>query len=213
LHADFSGDQQRREMLSCAQLTVAPAQVEPVWRMLVERAESLGWTLPEAPELVDDPDLCVMAGMRRLKPIQVENGRYTFVIPRGDARLRLLSRASRPSDLRPWIEDRRLLGVMVQRLTWRGGGEVRDVAIDGPLPGCGWWAVEWQVNRPRRWTNGEAALPCLGHGVLELELAGTMRYRIDNAAPAAPDMATLPSENRDLRERRVRDFVPGRHAA
>ena len=72
-----------------------PRQVEPVWRALFERAKATGWMPPEPPPLEDDPDLHVLAGKRRIDPIEARDGRYAFVLPSGDASSRLVSR-SRP---------------------------------------------------------------------------------------------------------------------
>ncbi len=179
LHADFAGAQWMRETYSCAPLIADPARVEPVWRMLTERAEALGWTMPEPVATVEDPDLHVLAGARRIEPLSVRDGRYVFAIPSGDVVLRLMSRAARPYDASPWVDDHRQLGVLVRRLTGRHGGEV---AMDGPMPKSGWHEVEWHNRTPVRWTAGDARLPVRGPGLLEVELAGTMHY----AEPAAP---------------------------
>jgi hypothetical protein len=65
---------------------------------------------------------------------------------------------------------------MVRRMTSRNGETVRDVAIDGPALHEGWWAVERDASGPYRWTNGDAVLPNPGAGILEVVVAGTMRY-------------------------------------
>ena len=155
-----------------------PCDVDPIWHELATRASDLGWTLPRRPELNDDPDMRVIAGDRCLRPIVAGDGRYTFVIPPGDQPVRLLSRSARPCDLRPWVEDRRTLGVMVRRLRLRLGQDVRELAVDGPMLHQGWWAVEPGSEGPTRWTNGDALLPVTGGGVLEVELAASMEYAV-----------------------------------
>jgi hypothetical protein len=177
LHPDFGMGQSARLACSCAPLTVLPAKVEPIWRALMERAGALGWapSLPVA--MTDDPALYLLTGTRRLKPSRIVDGRYMFAIPPGMSVPRLISRAARPCDDRPWHDDRRSLGVCVRRLTWRTAHTVQDIAMDDPTLADGWWMVEdGSQGNPVRWTTGYAALPCLDAGVLTIEVAATIRY-------------------------------------
>jgi Hint domain len=178
LHPDFAIGQRARELGSCVPFVSDPRQVEPVWRALAERAKATGWMPPEPPLLEDDPDLHVLAGNRRIDPIEARDGRYAFVLPSRDASLRLASRTARACDERPWIDDDRRLGVKLRRLTHRRDHATRDVAIDDPLVDRGWWAVEWDRGGPCRWTSGEATLPSLGRGILEVTLCGSLRYPV-----------------------------------
>jgi autotransporter passenger strand-loop-strand repeat protein len=188
LHPDFAAAQWQRETYSCAPFVAAPGLVEPVWRMLAERADGLGWTLPASLATLDDPDLHLLAGTRRIDPLSVTGGRYVFAIPSGEAPLRLMSRAARPGDVTPWIDEPRVLGVLVRRLIVRRGQDTRSVAMDGPVPGRGWWETEWHGEMPCRWTSGEAILPSSGASVLEVELAATARYPAGDAASADDGM-------------------------
>jgi hypothetical protein len=181
LHPDFGTGQEGRVSRSCLPFGDRPDQVEPAWRTLAERAETLGWMLPQ-PTLTDDPDLHLLIGTQRINPVAVRGQIYTFVVPPGDAPIQLSSRSGRPSEARPWIADDRQLGAMVRRLVHRSGDNIRTVAMDGPALGQGWWAVEWNDGWPGRWTNGAAVLPNLGRGVLEVELSGTMRYPAERPA-------------------------------
>ena len=162
LHPDFAGAQHLRETLSAAPFAADPARVEPVWRMLSDSAEASGWTLPERAATLDDPDLHILSGSRRIEPLSARDGRYVFAIRPGGAPLRLISRTARPSDARPWVDDRRQLGVLVRRLTVRTGQGVRDVAMDDPALGVGWHEAGWHALRQCRWTGGDALLPALG---------------------------------------------------
>ena len=185
LYPDFAIGQRGREIRSCAPFVDHPNQVEPVWRAIAARAEAMGWPVPEPPITLDDPELGVTLGARRLRPLVLERDRYTFVLPMDGATARLVSRAARPSDLRPWVSDDRLLGVKVRRLVFRNGHDVWDIGMDHPTLAQGWWAVEHDDRGLCRWTRGDAVLPlpCGGAGVLEVELAGTMQYPAEAPLP------------------------------
>ncbi|HEY4173505.1 MAG TPA: Hint domain-containing protein [Rhodopila sp.] len=181
LHPDFGTGQQARVSLSCLPFADHPDQVQPVWRLLADRAVKLGWVLPK-PALTDDPDLHLLAGTRRIDPVAVQGRVYTFVVPPGDAPIRLSSRSACPREARPWIADDRRLGAMVQGLAHRGRDDIRVVALDHPALQQGWWDVEWDDGRFGRWTDGNAELLNLGAGVLEVVLSGTMRYPAERPA-------------------------------
>jgi hypothetical protein len=97
-----------------------------------------------------------------------------------------MSRAGAPSDLRPWVEDRRQLGVMVRRLTLRREETVETVPLDHPATGPGWWAVECRGREEWRWTDGaaELALRPGGPAVLEVDIAALPAYRVADLAAA-----------------------------
>ena len=73
--------------------------------------------------------------------------------------VRVISRASAPTDTKHWLEDRRRLGVYVERIQLRGSYEVRMIPLDHPDLLEGWWAVERAGQGMRRWTQGNALLP------------------------------------------------------
>jgi hypothetical protein len=176
LHPHFATGQRGRETLSCAPFADRPDQVEPVWRFLAGRSGGVGWRLPEAPDLDDEPDLHIVVGAHRMRPVTVNDGQYWFVLPRGDAPVRLVSRTARPDEARPWINDIRRLGVRVGALAYRNDDAGRVIAMDSPVLDQGWWDVETDDGVPSRWTDGDAVLPQLGQGVLSVKLAGSMRY-------------------------------------
>ena len=110
----------------------------------------------------------------------------SFVLPKGVAEVCLVSRAAMPTDARPWLEDRRRLGVYVKRITLRGTYEVIDVPLDSPVLQRGWWDVERDGLQPRRWTAGDASVPLpavSGPCVLELQV-GTLAYPVTEARAA-----------------------------
>jgi hypothetical protein len=175
--------QSLREQKSCLPLLCDPTRVEPFWRTLSERAQRLGFTLPSV-ESTHDPELSMASGNRRVAPVTRDGRRYTFVVPFMQEPLRLLSRFAIPSDLRPWIDDRRQLGVMVQRIVAHCGTLRADVAMDDWRLSDGWWAAERDRALIWRWTNGDAVLPTLGEGpgMIEVWLGETIPYPL--APPA-----------------------------
>jgi hypothetical protein len=160
LHPDLTdeSDYPAREAGSCAPFVSEEAEVQPVWQRLAERAAALGQPVPQH-ETTTDPAPCLIARGRTVKPMYGENGLYIFALPKGATEVRLVSRATAPTDVRPWLEDRRRLGLYVERIVLRSADDVRDIPVDHPNLSQGWWAVESQDAIPRRWTNGSAVLP------------------------------------------------------
>jgi len=102
-----------REAASVAPFVWDEATVRPLWQRLADRAHAMGRSRPLLP-LTADPDLHVVVKGRRLKPLHSDNGLHLFAIPRGTASVHLVSRVSSPTVTRPWLEDRRSLGVYHQ---------------------------------------------------------------------------------------------------
>ena len=160
--------------------------MRPVWQRLAERAAAIGRPVPQ-PSTTADAGLRLVAKGRSVKPIYGDGDLVIFTLPRGVREVRLVSRAASPTEARPWLEDRRRLGVRVARLVLRGADEVREVPVDHPDLAGGWWAVERDGQVISRWTDGEAVLPLpamRGDAMLEIHLAGTMTY-LEDAARAA----------------------------
>jgi ELWxxDGT repeat protein len=104
------------------------------------------------------PGLRIAARGRVLRPVLTEGARLLYAVPPATRRLHLLSAASRPTARRPWLDDRRKLGVCVRRVVL--DGEQR-VALDGPALGQGWWPAEQHAGL--RWTGGHATLEVPSH--------------------------------------------------
>ena len=162
---------------AAAPLRVERQAVEPIWRALQHRAERLGLTGVAGPALSDDPDLSLqLEDGRVLRARWCSEERHLFHLPAGARPSHLLSRASRPSEVvGPFVDDRRLLGVAVGRITlWRGLSDI--VLGDEACSGSGWHARE----DGHRWTDGRASLSLPGTGdtdsFLEVRLAARMRY-------------------------------------
>jgi hypothetical protein len=159
-----------------APLTLAPELVEPVWRRLAARAAALGMAPAMAPDDAGQHGLHLLADGRRILPSYARGQRALFVVPPGVREAVLMSGAARPADTRPWLDDRRRLGIKISRARVHAGGETTDIALDGPLLGGGWHGVE----RTGRWTAGQGvlALPTVADvSVLELTIAGAMMER------------------------------------
>jgi hypothetical protein len=160
LHPDLTdeSDYPAREAGSCAPFVSDEAEVRPVWQRLADRAAALGQPVPQL-DTTTDPAPCLIARGRTVKPMYGENGLYIFALPKGATEVRLISRAAAPTDVRPWLEDRRRLGLYVERITLRSADDVREVPVDHPSLTQGWWPVESGDASLRRWTDGNAVLP------------------------------------------------------
>lgn len=177
--ADAAGPIAARALGSCAPFAVAPEVVEPIWRRLAARARTLGHDIA-MPETTDDPALRLLANGREMRPVSNAGGEYVFIVPPRVDQVRLLSRAARITETRPWQSDPRPLGVAVSRIGLRDRGGFTDLALDGPRCGAGWWNVEHDGARMFRWTNGDALirLPECGTAgrALEIVVVGTVPY-------------------------------------
>ena len=159
--------------------------MQPLWRRLFDRAAAIGRAVPLR-MTTTDADLRLPADRRTVKPVISDRDLIIFALPRGDHGVRLVSRAQSATEARPWMEDRRRLGVCVKRIVLRGAEELREVPVDHPDLSRGWSAVEHDGQVMSRWTDGDAVLPLpalRGDVVLEIHLAGSMTYVV-YAVPA-----------------------------
>ena len=182
LHPDLTDetDYPTREAGSCVPFVWDEASVRPVWQCLADRAAAIGQPVTQH-ATTPDADLRLLADRRTVKPVVSDSDRVIFVLPRGAREVRLVSRAQSPTEARPWLEDRRRLGVRVARIVLRGGDELREVPVDHPDLTRGWWGVERDGQAISRWTDGDAVLPLPamnGHVMLEIHLAGSMIYAV-----------------------------------
>ena len=111
---------------------------------------------------------------RRISPATVDGNRLTFDLPAGASKLCLQSTAAVPAQVRPWLDDRRQLGIGVNRLALRDGSGVTALRLDGTSLGRGWWAIEGQGSAAFRWTDGAGMValdtPALRGTQLELTI-------------------------------------------
>ena len=159
LHPDLTdpSDCPARETASCRPFIWREQDVRPVWTKLADRARALGRDLPR-PRTTADAEPRIEANGRLLSPVCVDAGQYTFVLPGNVRQLRLVSRTSRPCDLKPWLEDSRVLGMMVRRIRFEHGETVIDLPLDHPGLSLGWWDIERDNRAMWRWTDGAAQI-------------------------------------------------------
>jgi hypothetical protein len=177
-YMEQENDQARREAGSCVPFVCDAERVEPIWNSLAARAKQLGFP-PQVVEATDDPMLCMRVGGRDFRPVSRVEDRYRFLIPRSRHDARLVSRSAVPSDIRPWVDDPRKLGVAIRRITvWREA-QCSDIALDDPQLVDGWWEVERNNATMWRWTDGNAALPIGGDRLMvEIVVSGTVPYSV-----------------------------------
>ena len=188
LHPDLTDetDYPTREANSCVPFVTDEAGVQPVWQRLADRAAAIGQAVMQR-VTTTDANLRLLADRRTLKPVFSDSGRIIFALPRDIREVRLVSHAQSPTEARPWLEDRRRLGVRVSRIVLRGAKDVREIPVDHPDLSRGWWDVERDGLMMSRWTDGEAVLPVppmRGHVVLEIHLAGAMTF-VEDAVPVS----------------------------
>lgn len=109
--------------------------------------------------MTHDADLhLVMKNGAVIRPIRHDGQNYSFMIPAGAESVRIVSRASRPSDvIGPFVDDRRYLGVAVSAVHFLSSKTQNQIttylegtALDG-------WYENSQTGSI--WTNGNALLP------------------------------------------------------
>ncbi|WP_419729570.1 Hint domain-containing protein [Lichenicola sp.] len=173
-----------------APLSLASDQVQPVWQSLAERAHSLfvaaNDALP-APAQPAEPsfDIVVDGDTYHAVLVATESGASIFrcSLPGGARSLTITSQASSPWSSRPWLEDRRLLGVAISSARVLHDDVMTELSLVGPAFGNGWYAPE-QGAVPFRWTNGAATLH-VPAGASSIELSVVAIASVDRIAAAA----------------------------
>jgi hypothetical protein len=187
LHPMFAATETKSRMQDgCMPLSHDAALVRPVWERLAARSHRAGLPI-RALSATHDRDLrLAFPDGRSLVPTVISPDHYAFVLPRGSATVHIHSRASPANQVRPWIDDRRHLGVCVKRIMAHGSAGNRDIPVDHPLVREGWWRPEGEGRLLCRWTNGNALLPLVEDThLLELRLVDAMAYATDAASQAA----------------------------
>jgi hypothetical protein len=183
LHPDLTDETgyPTREAGSCAPFVSDEGSVRPAWQRLADWAAAIGRPVTQR-TTTTDADLRLFGKYRTVKPIYGDGNLVIFNLPRGANEVWLRSRAQSPTEARPWLEDRRTLGVRVKRIVLRGVNDLREIPMDHPGLTEGWWAIERDGQMMSRWTNGDAVVPLpkmAGPVMLELHLAGEMTYAVE----------------------------------
>jgi hypothetical protein len=176
---------------ACLPLATSAAAVEPVWRRLADRSAGLGLPVPRL-ATTSEPDLRLIVDnpggsspAATILPIRTDPHQHVFILPRGVTTVRIVSRRVAPAAVTPATDDRRRLGVNVQRIILERGADRFEIALDDPALRAGWWEVERAGPMLWRWTNGNAVLRLpAGTQRLELQIASGMRYPEEEEASA-----------------------------
>ena len=156
----------------CAPLATDAARVRPIWERLAARAGALGHTLAAA-AASERPRVCLIVNGRTIRPLVEGGARLLFALPAGTRSVQLVSRATSPAATAAYLDDRRVLGVSVERLMVSGEAGRAAIPLDHPGLDAGWHAMERDGARAWRWTDGSAVLshPALaGASLLAVEL-------------------------------------------
>jgi len=103
---------------------------------LAARAATLGHPVA-LPAVTTDPLLQLVVADRDVKPVEIIDNQYLFVLPPRTCSVTITSRAAAPSNVRPWLDDRRRLGVSVTRIVLREGTGRSDIPVDHPALAAG----------------------------------------------------------------------------
>lgn len=171
-----------------APLGVERSFVEPLFRAIEWREDKVSAEqAPAAPELTSDPDphLVTDAGAI-VRPMRKTAHEYSFMLPPSTRAVRIVSRASRPSDvIGPFVDDRRFMGVAIADIRLACAKKVFEITShlqtekpEGWHADMGWEGVAW--------TNGNAELPLGDHlahgkmGILSMTVCAAGPYIKDN---------------------------------
>ncbi|WP_232091994.1 Hint domain-containing protein [Acetobacter aceti] len=177
---------------AAAPLGVSREFAEPLFRQAEARAQAAGLAQKEpAVELTDEVNLHLVTDTGAvIRQAREHNGRVMFMIPTGVKNVRIVSNASRPSDvIGPFVDDRRYFGVAVGEITMFEAG--RNHSVTAHLTEkelAGWNTLEWEDTR---WTSGDALLPL---GERHPNSAALLAIQIKKAGPyLASDSADIQS--------------------
>ncbi|WP_255031730.1 Hint domain-containing protein [Acetobacter persici] len=176
-----------------APLNVARSFVEPLYRALEWRENSASCSHSSAaqPELTTDPDLHLVTETGAIiRPMRQSAQNYNFMLPPETKSVRIVSRASRPSDvIGPFVDDRRFMGVAVGEINLQCAKQHHAITphLQTEKP-AGWQAdMGWDGVA---WTTGNAELPLGDYlsngkmGILSLTVRAAGPYIVDNQKTA-----------------------------
>ncbi|MGF1275728.1 Hint domain-containing protein [Acetobacter pasteurianus] len=168
--------------------------VEPIWRVLAARAAQVAGhnAAPAKPDITHSHGLhLVTAAGTVIRPLRAMGRNISFMLPAGVESVRLVSRASRPCDVEgPFVDKRRMLGVLLGRVTVLSAGKAVDVTAHlAEEDGANGWQDMPQPTT--RWTDGNALLPL---GTTTARGPALLTVEVLQAGPylATPAAFTLP---------------------
>ncbi|QNT79121.1 Hint domain-containing protein [Entomobacter blattae] len=159
--ASYKQDVKNWETDAAAPLMTERAIVEPIFRMIEQRAQTLGFE-NNSPEiaLTTDTDLHLVTDSgKSLYPTHMKNGWVYFSLPQSATYAYLASHTNKPAKcFGPFVDDRRDLGVCINNIVVTQNKEIITLNsfLTESLPG--WSNVE---GNSYRWTKGMALLPTL----------------------------------------------------
>ncbi|GCD74274.1 outer membrane protein [Acetobacter pasteurianus NBRC 3299] len=150
---------------AAAPLCVDRAFVEPLFHGLNYRTNGIAGCHPAtvAVATTTNPDLhLITLSGAIIHPMRRTSHQYSFMLPPNTQSVRIVSRASRPSDvIGPFVDDRRYMGVAIADIRLLSAEDTHDIAVhlQDKKP-AGWYTTE-----PTGcvWTNGNALLPLDGY--------------------------------------------------
>ena len=148
----------------CAELVRSGQALAAVKRRLLQRAETLGYTMEFDPliHLLVDGDF--IEG-------HADGLRHRFILPAGAREVRLVSRTAIPAHVQAHSVDYRRLGAAVEHLVIDG----RQIAARDIPCGEGWHDAE-APEATWRWTDGNAKLDCSGARQVEIAILPLVSY-------------------------------------
>ena len=141
-------------------LCVERAFVEPLFHALAARADEVfgNQTSVDAAVLTMDSDLHLVTQTGAIvRPVHHHATQYRFMLPPGVTSVRVVSHASRPSDVvGPYVDDRRMLGVAIASVQLITAHQTQSITahLQSDKP-AGWYAADTS----HAWTDGNASLP------------------------------------------------------
>jgi hypothetical protein len=167
-----------------APLGVSRGFVEPLYRLIESRAAAGGIARKDAaPVLTDETDIHLVTETGAIiRKAREHDGSVMFMIPASVRNVRIVSNASRPSDvIGPFVDDRRHLGVAIGEITMFESS--RTVPVTSHLTEAeleGWHGLEGEGSR---WTTGDALLPLgerhlAGVAMLTMQLVAAGPYLV-----------------------------------
>ncbi|MCX7382203.1 MAG: Hint domain-containing protein [Alphaproteobacteria bacterium] len=167
LHADFARGVWARR--GCAPLVIDGPRLESARRAVAAVAAAQGERITEDAALRLVVDGRVVPGERN-GPV------WSYRLPAGANRVRILSRRWCPVWVDPGSDDARQLGVAIARIKLDG----RVIALDDVRLSSGWHAMEPETEVCWRWTDGDSGLALAGVRSIEFAVAMTGKYWVQH---------------------------------